>query len=280
MGMIMLELAHEDREKLMASDSYLAWEGARIAYRLTGSGSPPVGYAHGVPLSRAAVRRLGLFDFDALAPGRRLLTYDQRGHGHSTGRPVVEDYRFENFAADLLALLDTVDLGEPMDLAGSSLGCDCALRAAIAEPHRFRRLALLIPPASWESRPGRATQWYFDTADDIETLGPAVWREKSVHAEPLPIFADYPRFDLIPDVADELLPSVLRGVGMSELPDPDAIASLRHPTIILAWDTDPLHPVSTAQRLHELMPNSTLHVAKSVEDIKSWTGRVAEFFAD
>ncbi|MBF6327091.1 alpha/beta fold hydrolase [Nocardia transvalensis] len=262
----------------MSSDRYLERPGARIAYQFTGSGSP-VGYAHGVPLSRAAVRRLDLFDFDALGAGRRLLTYDQRGHGRSTGRPVAEDYLFENFTADLLALLDVLDLDEPMDFAGSSLGSDCALRAAIAAPDRFRRLALLIPPASWQTGPDRAARWYLDAADEIDRIGAAAWREKAAHAQPLPIFADYPQFDPTPDVPDELLASILRGVGMSELPNPTDIATLPHSTLILAWDTDPLHPLSTAHRLHDLMPNSTLHIARSVADIKTWTTRVRDFFA-
>ncbi|WP_174188048.1 alpha/beta fold hydrolase [Nocardia barduliensis] len=262
----------------MTVDSYFDRAGARIAYQFSGFGSP-VGYAHGVPLSRAAVRRLGLFDFDALGAGRRLLAYDQRGHGKSTGRPIAEDYRFENFTADLIALLDAVGVSEPMDFAGSSLGSDCALRAAILAPQRFRRLALLIPPVSWERGPERATQWYFDTAEDIERLGAPAWRQKLAHADPLPIFAGYPRFDLTPDVPDELLPAILCGVGMSELPAPEEIATVQQPTIILAWDTDPLHPVSTSERLHELIPNSSLHVARSVDDIQTWTDRVVEFFA-
>ncbi|SFM82824.1 hypothetical protein SAMN05421805_1011677 [Saccharopolyspora antimicrobica] len=56
-------------------------------------------------------------------------------------------------------------------------------------------------------------------------------------------------------------------------------AALEHPALILAWDTDPLHPVSTAERLHELLPNSALHVSKTAEDVKSWTNRVIQFFS-
>lgn len=260
------------------TDSYFTRAGARIAYQFEGSG-PPLGYAHGVPLSRAAVRRTGLLDLDALGTGRRLLTYDQRGHGQSTGRPVDDDYRFENFALDLLGLLDTLDLDEPMDFAGSSLGSDTALRAALAAPERFRRLVLMIPPVSWESGEQQIRRWYTDTAERIERLGAAAWREELAHAEPLPIFADYPDFDITPDVPDELLPSILRGVGRSELPAPEQIATLRHPTLILTWDTDPLHPVATAERLRDLIPDAELHVSTSVADIKTWTSRIIAFLA-
>ncbi|OLZ51578.1 alpha/beta fold hydrolase [Amycolatopsis keratiniphila] len=260
----------------MSSDKYFERAGASIAYQFEGSG-PPLGYAHGVPLSRKAVRSLELFDFDALGDGRSMLVYDQRGHGQSTGRPIPEDYLFENFAQDLLALLDALKITEPMDFAGSSLGCDTALRAAIAAPHRFRRLVLMIPPVAWTSEAEQAKQWYFDSADKIDEVGAAQWRRQWAQAEPPPIFADYPNYRFSPDVSDELLPSVLRGVGRSDLPAPEAIATLTHPTLILAWDTDPLHPVSTAERLHELIPGSQLHVSTSVADIKTWTDRITEF---
>ncbi|MFC9995298.1 alpha/beta fold hydrolase [Nocardia sp. NPDC127526] len=259
----------------MTQDSHLPRAGARIAYRLSGSGSP-LAYAHGILLSRAAVRRLELFDFDRLAAEHHLLTYDQRGHGHSAGRPVAEDYRFENIAQDLLALMDEISFTEPLDMVGSSLGCAAALYAALAAPDRFRRLVLMIPPAAWDDGLA-ARQWYLDTADQIDTLGAPAWLEHWEAADPLPIFADHPQFHFTPDVPNELLAPALRGAGSSDLPPQPDVARLPHRTLILTWDTDPLHPTSTAQRLAELLPNSSLHVAKSVDDIRTWTTMVAEF---
>lgn len=106
----------------MSKDRYFTRDGATIAYQYTGTGAP-LGYAHGVFLSRDAVRRMELFDFDALSAGRSLLTFDQRGHGRSTGRPVVTDYTFANVALDLLGALDAAGVDEPIDFAGSSHIC-------------------------------------------------------------------------------------------------------------------------------------------------------------
>jgi non-heme chloroperoxidase len=263
----------------MPNDHHLVRNGARIAYELTGEG-PPLGYAHGVLLSRAAVRRMALFDIDAVATGRRLLTYDQRGHGHSTGRPVAADYTFDAVAEDLLALLAAAEIHEPLDFAGSSLGVAAALGAALRAPERFRRLALLIPPVAWETSDPPVRQWYLDTADQIDAEGAAAWRRRWATAEPIPLLAAHQGFDLTPDIADDLVSSALRGVGESDLPDPAQLATLPHPTLILTWDTDPLHPVETAERLHEVIPHSSLHVSRSLDEVLSWTRRVRDFFTD
>lgn len=260
-------------------DKHFTRDGATIAYELTGSGRP-VAYSHGVPLSRAAVRGLDLFDFDALAENHRLLAYDHRGHGRSTGRAEPADYYFDNFAADFLALLDEVGITEPLDFAGSSLGADTVLRTALAAPERVRRLVLMIPPVAWDEVADRAKQWYFSSADFIEARGGAAWRAEAAQAAPPPIFADYPKFGFTPDVDDALLPSVLRGVGSSDLPDREAIATIDHPALILAWDTDPLHPVTTAETLRDLLPNARLHVSTTVADIKTWTERITGFLAE
>lgn len=138
----------------MPDDHHLITDGATIAYQLSGPpNTVPVGYGHGVLMSRQIVRGLGIFDIDAIADRRRLITYDQRGHGASRGRPEPEDYRFEQAANDLLRVLDAAGLDEPIDFAGPSLGAGAALHAALNTPRRFRRLALVIPPVAWETGP-------------------------------------------------------------------------------------------------------------------------------
>ncbi len=46
---------------------------------------------------------------------------------------------------------------------------------------------------------------------------------------------------------------------------------------MLAWDTDPGHPLSTAEDLVELIPQAELEVAGQLADVVSWTDRVEEF---
>ena len=263
----------------MAADRYLMTDGAAIAYQLSGSPGPvPVGYGHGVFMSREVVRGLGIFDIHTIAHGRPMITYDQRGHGASRGRPRPLDYRFEVAATDLLGVLDAADLTVPIDFAGSSLGAAAGLYAVLAAPQRFRRLALVIPPVGWETGTDQQRQWYSDTADLIDSIGPAAWRQQWADAPPSPIFADYPQGKFTPAIHDDIVSAALRGVGASDLPDPGLLRSISQPTLILAWDTDPLHPISTAETIAELIPHATLHVARHLSDIQAWTDLTTDFF--
>lgn len=90
-----------------------------------------------------------------------------------------------------------------------------------------------------------------------------------------PVLADRPEGPL--DIDEALLPSVLRGAASSDLPTPEQIAAIRVPTLVLAWDSDPSHPVSTAERLHEVIPNSALHVARTPAELATWGERTAGF---
>lgn len=74
-------------------------------------------------------------------------------------------------------------------------------------------------------------------------------------------------------------PSVLRGAAASDLPDPDAVAAITVPTLILAWTGDDTHPVSTAERLAALLPHAELHVADDLRSILTWSRRVVDFVA-
>ena len=74
-----------------------------------------------------------------------------------------------------------------------------------------------------------------------------------------------------------MLPTILRGAAASDLPPAEAIAALDVPALILAWDTDAGHPVSTAERLAALLPRAELHVAREPEEVSTWPARVAAF---
>ncbi|QES45505.1 alpha/beta hydrolase [Streptomyces venezuelae] len=94
---------------------------------------PTVVFLHG-----AFIDSLASFYF-TLGPhfadaGFDVLMYDLRGHGRSQRPPT--GYTLEDFTDDLAALLDTLDVGEPVHLLGNSFGGTVALDFAVHHPER------------------------------------------------------------------------------------------------------------------------------------------------
>ena len=108
---------------------------------------------------------------DHLAPGRRVITYDVRGHGSAAAAPVP--FTMADTAADLTAVLDACEL-ESAHVVGLSMGGAIAQSAAVAQPKRFESLALLAAP----DRPLRDA--FEDRARIAETQGMAALVEPTL----------------------------------------------------------------------------------------------------
>ncbi|MFF8288647.1 alpha/beta fold hydrolase [Streptomyces sp. NPDC016309] len=249
--------------------------GAELAYEDTGRG-PLAVYAHGGFAGRAAEDAMGLFDWSpVVAAGRRLVRYDARGHGRSTGEPVDADYTYPRLADDLLALLDHLGATGPVDAMGASMGCGTVLHAAVRAPRRFSRLVLLVPPTAWATREEYAGR-NREAARTVAREGAAAWRAARAGAPRPAVAAGVP--DVPPTPAERLLPSVLRGLAMSDLPPPEELAALDVPALVLAWAGDPGHPLSTAGALARLL-HADLHVSRTPSYVRTWGRRVARYLS-
>ncbi|MGH1524382.1 alpha/beta fold hydrolase [Leifsonia sp. L25] len=82
-----------------------------------------------------------------------------------------------------------------------------------------------------------------------------------------------------PQLRPATAPAVLRGAALSDLPSPEQVATLRMPVLLLPWAGDAGHPLSTAERLHELIPASELFLAEDAADADTWPDRVEAFLA-
>ncbi|MCB0930309.1 MAG: alpha/beta fold hydrolase [Mycobacterium sp.] len=240
--------------------------GAELAVELSDEGGHPVVQLHGLTSSRARDRVLNL-DLGRGLSGTRLLRYDARGHGKSTGRKVPEDYRWESLAEDLLRLLDKWFPGEQVHGVGPSMGTGTLLHAAAREPDRFAGLTLMVPATAWHTRPAQAAN-YRVAAEIIETQGVGAFIASAREATPPPATVGAP--ETVPDVADALLPALFRGAALSDLPAHEALTRIDVPTTILAWTGDPAHPLSTAESLAALLPQSTLTIAHTPADVETW----------
>lgn len=101
-----------------------------------GSG-PPLLLLHGFTGSAAEWYDL----LPTLAHGRRVIMPDLIGHGASEAPDDPARYTMERCVADLLAVLDHLELAQ-VDLLGYSMGGRVALHLAAAAPERINRLIL------------------------------------------------------------------------------------------------------------------------------------------
>ncbi|NHN57160.1 alpha/beta hydrolase [Calidifontibacter sp. DB0510] len=247
--------------------------GARLDATIEGEG-PAVIALHGLTSSRASDRAIGFDWTSALRATHRVVTYDARGHGRSTGRPEPDDWQWSALAGDLLAVADAVSPAEPVAAIGASMGCATILHAAVRAPQRFGRLVLVIPPTAWSTR-AEQTAAYEQGARLLEQYGAERFRAMQPQEESPPALGDNGFPD--PDLDEQLWPSILRGAGRSDLPEPHALAGLPQPTLILAWVGDPGHPLSTAERLADLIPDAHLKLASDPDDLAAWPGLAADF---
>ena len=134
---------------------HLAANGQELHYQLLGEGSEgdtPCVFAHGLLIDNLSSWYFGAAP--VVAATRRAVCYDLRGHGLSSH--AAEGYDVATGAADLVALLDALELKE-VDLAGQSFGALIALRVALDHPERVRRLVLCeapLPPSRLEEMAG------------------------------------------------------------------------------------------------------------------------------
>jgi len=143
-----------------AIDGALCFEtgGVTLSGERAGEGTPVV-LLHGL----TATRRYVVMGSRSLQrSGHLVASYDARGHGRSSPAPEPRAYGYELLAADLLAVLDEMQLDRAV-LAGASMGAHTALALALSAPERVAGLVLITPsfdpddPREQSARPlGRA----------------------------------------------------------------------------------------------------------------------------
>jgi proline iminopeptidase len=149
-----------------------AVRGIDIFERRIGEG-PPTVVLHGGP---GAHHDYLLPGFDALAHGRELIYYDQRGGGRSAvPREVPVGWREQ--VADLEDLRQQWDL-ERLTLAGYSWGGLLALLYTVGFPDRVDRLALVSPAPAW-----RGARTEFERRFAERNLAPELQQQRAALRE-------------------------------------------------------------------------------------------------
>jgi proline iminopeptidase len=244
----------------LAGTDFRDVRGIRIFERRIGSG-PPVVVLHGGP---GAHHDYLLPGFDALARGRELIYYDQRGGGQS---PVPREtpVGWKEQVADLEELRRLWGL-EKLTLAGYSWGGLLALLYAVEFPERVEKLALVSPAPAW-----REARQEFERRFNQRNLAPelqqqrAALRESGLRERDPSAYAQK-LFELSvaayfhnPARAHDLTPFRVTGRTQQEvwssLGDFDlrpALARLAIPALVLHGTSDPI-PIETAETVARLL---------------------------
>jgi pimeloyl-ACP methyl ester carboxylesterase len=107
-----------------------------LRHERAGAGAPALVFVHGFGCSRTDwAAQLAHF-----AGAHDCVACDLRGHGESPGR--AEDCSIETYGADVVRLLEALDL-PPAVLVGHSMGCRVVLQAALDVPERVAGLVLI-----------------------------------------------------------------------------------------------------------------------------------------
>jgi len=257
--------------------------GVDLAVSLTGEGRRLI-WGHGLLYSMAAEDVADIFDWEQFAESAQVVRYDARGHGLSYASVDAIDYSWPSLAKDMLGIADELEL-DTVALGGISMGCATALFAALAAPHRVSRLILTTPPTAWETRPPQAAL-YEQLAAAIDERGmgvlAALYGQQPSNLAPLLLKQASP--GLMKQMAAWAMKwnatrvsTILRGAKMSNFPPREELRSLSMPVLILAWEGDAGHPVSTAEQLQSLFPNAHTHIASSLNDLRRWPDLIREF---
>ena len=181
----------------------------------------------------------------------------QRGHGDA-GRP-AGGYRIRDFAADLTAFMNTIQLEAAVIVDGSSGGF-IARRFAIDHPERTLGLVLMGSPASLRDKPGIQGLWDSTISKLSDPIDQGLIRELAANTLAQPVPQTF--FETIVRENTKVPAFVWRATfeGLMEDDSFGDLHTIKAPTLIIWGDHDTILPKSDQEALAEAIPGSRLMV--------------------
>jgi pimeloyl-ACP methyl ester carboxylesterase len=236
----------------------LSFRGHRIDFDEYGEGERPIVLVHGLLMNRRMFERLG----PALAErGNRAICVDLLGHGRSDQPEDLRLYSMPQFAEQVVALLDRLELPTAV-VGGTSLGANVALELAVRHPERVEGLFVEMPVL--DNALAAVAAIFAPVLLGLRVGRPAV--EVSSRLASL-----VPRTGFLLDIGLDWLrrrpgPSiaVLEGLLLGETAPPrEQRREIRRPALIVGHAGDPLHPFSDSGMLVEELRAARLVEARS-----------------
>jgi pimeloyl-ACP methyl ester carboxylesterase len=250
---------------------YFEFEGHRLAYTIYGRGKQPVLLLHGQLLSQTMQEALA----QSLAErGQQAVTLDLLGHGRSDRPDDMALYSMGQYAQQVLALLDHLELDKAV-IGGTSLGANVALEFAALAPERLQGLFIEMPVLEHGVV---AAVMIFAPLLEIMVLAKPVVRAVSavwslVPQQRLPLFGRIVVEALAQD--HNASASVLQGLVYGRTAPPARLRrTFTAPALVIGHPRDPLHPFSDADGLSRELPNATLLEAGSILELRTRPDRL------
>lgn len=239
--------------------------GEDIEYLVTGSGDPVTVFAHGLSGSIAETRPLG-----SGVVGSRVF-FHFRGHGVSSSPTGV--WTYDDVGAELLAVADCLGATRAV---GASMGAGAICNVWAGDPERFERVVLFLPAVLDHIPPDAPVHRLTALADaidarDVDGLARLLVEDQPSAVRAMPAVCDYMKMRAEALVGTAVSAAV-RSIPLSvPVPDRSLLAQVRAPVLVVGQQGDPVHLVSIAEEIADLLPNATLRVFP--EDGGIWLAR-------
>jgi pimeloyl-ACP methyl ester carboxylesterase len=196
-------------------------------------------------------------------PGIRMLTFECRGHGRTSGLGNQARIGIPTFVEDLAAFVDHLEL-PPAVVGGISMGADLALNFVLRFPERSRAL-VLSRPARLEGPWPRNVEIYSCILRLIREHGPQraeeLFQETQIYREVLRESRDtanmllqqfkHPRLEEMLVILERMP----RDQPRHRLQD---LSRIRVPTLVMPNRQDPVHPFEIGETLAATIPGAEL----------------------
>ncbi|ROL63727.1 3-oxoadipate enol-lactonase [Pseudomonas chlororaphis] len=240
--------------------AYFEYEGCTLHYEEYGQGTPLL-LVHGLGSSTLDWEK----QIADLAPHYRLIVPDVRGHGRSD-KP-RERYSIPGFSADMVALIEHLNLG-PVHFVGLSMGGMIGFQLAVDQPHLLKSLCIVNSAPEVKVRNAKDVgqwfkRWSLARLLSLSTLGKALGNN---------LFPKPEQAELRQKMAERWAKNDKRaylasfdaivGWGVQE-----RLSRVTCPTLIVSADRD-YTPVALKQAYVKQLPNARLVV---IEDSRHAT---------
>lgn len=217
----------------------------------------PILFVHGFPLDHSMWRE----QLGELSSGFRCIAPDLRGFGRSS--VTAGTVSMEQFADDLAALLDALEITEPIVLCGLSMGGYVAWQFVRRHAARLKALILCDTRAVPDSPEAAANR--LKMAEDVVRLGPELVANAMLPKLFAPNMTIQPK-DWVREIRQVILATNPQGIaaasrGMAERGDArPLLPTISVPTLVLVGESDVISPPDEMREIATAIPRCDFEI--------------------